>query len=68
MGDGRLACKAFDVVFQQRQTQHGALLAWLGGQMAAARPCSSAERQMLESAAAWRAEDRDGHGSGRKGR
>jgi hypothetical protein len=50
----RLACKAFHVVFQQRQTQHTALLAWLRVQMAAVRPSSTGERQLLESAAAWR--------------
>lgn len=54
MYGGRLACKAFNVAFQRRQTQHGALLAWLRVQMAAVRPSSSAERQMLESAVAWR--------------
>jgi hypothetical protein len=56
MNHDRLACKAFNVVFQRRQTQHRALLAWLRAQMAASRPSSSVERQMLESAAAWRVE------------
>lgn len=58
MYHGRLACKAFDVVFQRRQTQHGALLAWLRVQMAAVRPRSSTERLMLEDAATWRTHGR----------
>ncbi|KAF2794045.1 hypothetical protein K505DRAFT_361455 [Melanomma pulvis-pyrius CBS 109.77] len=54
-----LACKAFEAVFQRRQTQHCALLAWLRRSLAAARPSSAAERSLLEGAAAtWRA----GHG------
>lgn len=55
MTSDRLACKAFSAVFQRRQTRHHALLAWLRGRLAAARPSSCAERCMLEDASAWRA-------------
>ena len=51
----RLACKAFDVVFQRRQTQHRVLLAWIGRSLAAVRPTSNAESCILEGAIAWRA-------------
>jgi hypothetical protein len=54
----RLACKAFADVFQRRQTQHGALLAWIERRMAAVRPLSRAERCMLDDAVAWRAGQR----------
>ncbi|KAF2652082.1 hypothetical protein K491DRAFT_68676 [Lophiostoma macrostomum CBS 122681] len=49
-----LACKAFDVVFQRRQTQHRVLLGWIGRSLAAVRPTGSAETCMLEDAIAWR--------------
>lgn len=55
MNHGRLACKAFDAVFQRRQTRHRALLAWLRSSLAAVRPSGSAERCMLEGAISWRA-------------
>ncbi|CAI6341564.1 unnamed protein product [Periconia digitata] len=45
-----LACKAFDAVFQQRQTQHRALLEWLRGSLAAVRLSKGVERDMLEAA------------------
>jgi telomerase reverse transcriptase len=45
-----IACKAFDSVFRRRQTQHGALLAWLAGALAAASPRTAAERCLLEGA------------------
>ncbi|KAF2710297.1 hypothetical protein K504DRAFT_430726 [Pleomassaria siparia CBS 279.74] len=55
-----LACKAFDDVFRQRQTQHRPLLTWLKRSLAAVRPPkNSAERSLIENAAVtWRA----GHG------
>ncbi|KAF9730454.1 Telomerase reverse transcriptase 2 [Paraphaeosphaeria minitans] len=46
-----LASRAFDTVFQRRQTQHHAVLAYLGGVQAAVRPPHKAERCMLEDAA-----------------
>jgi hypothetical protein len=46
----RLACKAFFAVFQQKQTQHRALLVWLETSLARARISDAEERCMLESA------------------
>lgn len=63
----RLACRAFEAVFQRRQTQHGGFLAWIARTMAAARPRCSVERRLLERAAiAWRAgrSGSDGGGTG----
>ncbi|KAH9878518.1 hypothetical protein IAQ61_001790 [Plenodomus lingam] len=47
-----LACKAFQTVFERRQTQHGALLAWLKAELYAVRISNSTERSMLEDASA----------------
>jgi hypothetical protein len=50
----RLACKAFQTVFQRKQTQHGTLLAWLKASLFSTRISSAEERRMLEEAIAWR--------------
>lgn len=52
-GRYRLACKAFETVFQRRQTQHGILLKWIRGELRKTRMCSEREREMLEGACAW---------------
>lgn len=63
--EDRLACKAFDAVFQQRQTQHRVLLAWLGKSLAGSRPFCSADRCILVNAITWRARGSgDGAGDG----
>jgi hypothetical protein len=46
----RLASRAFLVVFQRRQTRHGALIASLEKLLAAARISNAVERQLLECA------------------
>ncbi|KAF2134143.1 hypothetical protein P153DRAFT_105302 [Dothidotthia symphoricarpi CBS 119687] len=48
-----LACRAFQTVFQRRQTKHCVLLKWLGGELRKARFSSEMERGVLESACAW---------------
>jgi hypothetical protein len=50
----RLACKAFQTVFQRQQTKHRALLLWLGNSLKAVRISDAAERNTLEDAAATR--------------
>jgi hypothetical protein len=50
----RLACKAFQTVFQRKQTQHGTLLAWLKASLSSTRISSAEERRMLEDVIAWR--------------
>ena len=46
----RLASKAFETVFQRKQTRHGALLKWLRARLAAVRISSTTEREVLEAA------------------
>ncbi|KAF2013655.1 hypothetical protein BU24DRAFT_242334 [Aaosphaeria arxii CBS 175.79] len=48
-----LAFRAFNAVFQRRQTQHRVLLAWLAQSLAAVRPPANTERCMLEDAITW---------------
>ncbi|KAH9860521.1 hypothetical protein J1614_011852 [Plenodomus biglobosus] len=45
-----LACKAFQTVFERRQTQHGRLLAWLKSSLCAVPISSTTERGLLEEA------------------
>ncbi|KAL6709686.1 Telomerase reverse transcriptase [Coniothyrium glycines] len=45
-----LACKAFQEVFQRKQTQHGGLLAWLQAAIVGARASDVSERSLLEEA------------------
>ncbi|KAH7131937.1 hypothetical protein B0J11DRAFT_520386 [Dendryphion nanum] len=59
-----LACKAFDTVFQRRQTQHRVLLAWLGNSLVTSRPLCSADRCMLVNAMTWPAGLGSGEGKG----
>lgn len=49
----RLACKAFQTVFQRQQTRHGALLAWLTIAYSSVRVSDPSERQLLEEASTW---------------
>lgn len=44
----RLACKAFQDVFQRRQTRFAALLAWLESGLVEAWPTSRVERGLLD--------------------
>jgi hypothetical protein len=43
----RLACKAFNDVFQWRQTSHARLLDWLKGEIALSWPPSQQEQAAL---------------------
>jgi hypothetical protein len=45
-----LAGRAFQKVFQRKQTQHRALLAWLKTSLATARISDRVEREMLDEA------------------
>ncbi|KAK7527628.1 uncharacterized protein IWZ02DRAFT_442111 [Phyllosticta citriasiana] len=43
-----LACRAFDRVFRQRQTNYAAFVQWLRASLAQACPSSRADRGLLE--------------------